>query len=89
MASDDDIIRLQHPESGGVFESTRRAFNEVWAARGWQETAPDTPLTDQRYSAEGGGEPQPAPSPGSGDQAGDTPNVPQEQSQDATQTVAT
>lgn len=73
--ADEDRIRVQHAESGGVFETTRRALDEVWASRGWTEVAPDTPLTDQRYQPDGGGEPQPDPTPTNDPNMGVTPNV--------------
>lgn len=56
-----DVIRVQHNVTNGVFETTRKQYEEVWQQKGWTEVAPDTPLTDQRYQDEGGGEPQPAP----------------------------
>jgi len=61
--ADTDVIRVQHNVTNGVFETTRRQYEEVWQAKGWTEVAPDTPLTDYRYQPDGGGEPQPAPSP--------------------------
>lgn len=59
--ADQDPIRVSHPETGGVFETTRKQYEEVWQGKGWQEVPGDTPLTDQRYQEEGGGESQPPP----------------------------
>jgi hypothetical protein len=57
-------IRCQYPDSGGVIECTREQFEIVYAPKGWVEVAPDTPLTDQSFNPEGGGETQPpVPSP--------------------------
>lgn len=59
--ANNDRIRVTHPETGGVFETTRVQYEQVWKQRGWSETFGDTPLTDWRYQDEGGGEVQPAP----------------------------
>lgn len=72
--ADEDRIRVQNPESGGVFETTRGVLRDVWAKKGWVEVAPDTPLTDQRYVhgdetepiTPASGEPAPTPAPPNG-----------------------
>jgi len=51
--SDTDIVRVKHPITEGVFDTTRAALEVVWAERGWEETTPDTPLTDALFR-EGG-----------------------------------
>lgn len=61
--ADQDLIRITHPETGGVFETSRKQYDEVWASKGWVETSNDAPLTDWRYQENGGGEAQPPPTP--------------------------
>lgn len=72
--ADEDRIRVQNAESGGVFETTRGALRDVWAARGWTEVAHDTPLTDQRFVY--GGESEPETPPYDTAQTSPTPNRP-------------
>lgn len=42
------FVRVYHPVTHGVADVGRRAFETVWAAKGWQLAAPDATLTRGR-----------------------------------------
>jgi hypothetical protein len=67
---DNEIIRVKHNVTNGVFETTRLALRTVWADLGWTEVDPTTPLTDQMYTS---GEEPPLPVPTPGEQFPDQP----------------
>lgn len=36
MSQPDEQVTMRHPETGGVTETSREAFDAVWSEKGWQ-----------------------------------------------------